>query len=44
MTKKKKKQLKEKYLTGTLTKKELDEWWPYRLKQMRDAYYKKRGK
>jgi hypothetical protein len=44
MTKKRKKQLRKKYSVGTLTAKERDEWWPYRLKEMRDEYYKKRGK
>jgi hypothetical protein len=39
MTKKREKQLKAKYAAGTLTREERDEWWPYRLKQMRDEYH-----
>jgi hypothetical protein len=35
------KKLKNKYENGTLTKNEQNEWWPYRLKQMRDEYYRK---
>jgi hypothetical protein len=42
MTKKREKQLKAKYAAGTLTRRERDEWWSYRLKQMRDEYHKKR--
>jgi hypothetical protein len=44
MTRKREKQLKAKYRDGSLTKSERNEWWSYRLKQMRDEYYGKKGK
>jgi hypothetical protein len=43
MSKSRQKEFKAKYNANTLTKSERDEWWSFRLKQMRDEYCKKKG-